>query len=43
MDSWPTTLRLMIVMAVIAACYLVGRWLAEMLQEITSGGVLPSL
>jgi hypothetical protein len=43
MDSWATTLRLMLVTAVIAAFYVLGRWVAEALQALAVSGSLPSL
>ena len=42
MDSWTTTRRLMMVMAAVAVSYVVGRWLAETLQDLTASGALPS-
>ena len=38
MDSWSTTLRLLVVMAAVAASYIAGRVLAETLQAIAAGG-----
>jgi hypothetical protein len=40
-DSWPTTLRLVLVMGAIALSYLVGRWVAETLQGLVDSGALP--
>ena len=40
MDSWTTTLRLLAVMAAIAVFYILGRWLAEVLQVLASSGFL---
>jgi hypothetical protein len=42
-DSWTATLRLLAVMAAIAASYIAGRWVAEILQGLGMSGVLPSL
>jgi hypothetical protein len=39
MDSWMMTLRLLAVMAAAALCYLLGRWLAETVQNLTAGGL----
>jgi hypothetical protein len=38
MDSWSTTIRLLAVMAAVAASYIVGRVLAETLQQLAAGG-----
>ena len=43
MDSWSTTVRLMMVMAAVAASSIIGRWLAETLQSLAAGGGLPSI
>jgi hypothetical protein len=40
MDSWSTTFRLLAVMAAVAASYIIGRLLAETLQQVAAGGSL---
>jgi hypothetical protein len=37
MDSWSETKSLLVVMAVVAACYLIGRWVAEGLARGSIG------
>jgi hypothetical protein len=43
MDSWSETKSFMVVMAVIVAFYLLGRWVAETLQAMDASGALPTL
>jgi hypothetical protein len=42
MDSWMATLRLLAVMAAIALCYVLGRWLAEVLHVLALLDTAPS-
>ena len=43
MNSWTATIRIAAVMGAVAIAYLVGRWVAETLQELVAGGVAPGL